>query len=54
MVRGISLSVGQPPNPMLFSGPIECRIREVLLYVQIHLCVHGHAGILQYTNSDIV
>ena len=25
--------IQQPPNPTLFSGPIECRIREVSLYV---------------------
>ena len=24
--------IQQPPNPTLFSGPIECRIREVSLY----------------------
>ena len=29
--------IQQPPNPTLFSGPIECRIREVSLYMQ---CFH--------------
>ena len=24
--------IQQPPNPTSFSGPIECRIREVSLY----------------------
>ena len=26
--------IQQPPNPTLFSGPIECRIREVSLYTE--------------------
>ena len=32
--------IQQPPNPTLFSGPIECRIREVSLYV--HAYFHSH------------
>ena len=40
--------IQQPPNPALFSGPIECRIREVSLYlveegIQVHTYVHVHS-----------
>ena len=28
--------IQQPPNPTLFSGPIECQIREVSLYLSIN------------------
>ena len=29
--------IKQPPNPTLFSGPIECQIREVSKYVYTYL-----------------
>ena len=31
--------IQQPPKPTLFSGPIECRIREVSLYCCSPLCL---------------
>ena len=33
--------IRQPPNPTLFSSPIECRIREDLLYLYC-LCMYKH------------
>ena len=29
--------IQQPPNPTLFSGPIECQIREVSLYTYVNM-----------------
>ena len=31
-IRGMHCIIQQPPNPTLFSGPIECWIKEVSLY----------------------
>ena len=57
MVRGFSLSAGQPPNPMLFSGPIECRIRDASLYVHtdvmhVYMDVQAHHSIHTVTLYD--
>ena len=38
--------IQQPPNPTLFSGPIECRIREVSLYYQSYTT-------LDFSDADI-
>ena len=39
--------IRQPPNPTLFSGPIECRIREVSLYTVYHIERNCHGQLAQ-------
>ena len=41
--------IQQPPNPTLFSGPIECRFREVSLYIAANLHTR-----LKYTRATFV